>query len=547
MTCGGCGGERSMVNWLFGGLVLAPLMVALALPFLHRARARALHRLLAGVAALATACAAGLLFFIGERPALALNWLPGTGMMEFTLERAGLLATLTTSAIATIVFAGTARALRASEIRAWLRSIVLLISLAAANAAFLSAHFLARYVALEVVGLGIALAALIELGGLRGLRRGGLVYLLLRVGDAGLLTAILLLSARTGTLEIGPALAAAPALSARALGWVIAGFALAVAVKIGLWPFHIWVRAGQRLSQPTYLWLYATVMPNLGLYLLYRIAPLTALPGPLNTGLLIVGASSGLAALAIMLFWPLPDLYPVYVMAAQGGLALVIAAGGAGHVLPWSVPVFSAVRLGLWGAARLQGAARVAVTALSGSALLLFWGWALTTVSLTPAALLAAGGLLALTLMWTLLALPQHTLRAAPAWLQRDWEEDSEAALTRFATRFHDLIEVQVLEHGLEILASGLMTLARRLYHLIEIGALERSVPESATGTQEATESASPTVAQEGLEGSVRGVVRLVRTMSLALRSLHVGRLRTNLLWVVLALFSMVLLLTLSG
>lgn len=535
-----------MVNWLFSGLVFAPLAAAALLPFLRRARVRILRRWLAGVAALATACAIGLLFFIGEAPAIAFTWLPGAGAMGFSLERAGLLAALATSATAALVFAATARTQREAGIGAWLSGMVLLIALAAANAAFLSAHFLARYVALEVVGLGIALAALIELGGMRGLRRGGLVYLLLRIGDAGLLAAILLLSARTGALEIGPALAAAPALSARALGWVTVGFALAVGVKIGLWPFHFWIRAGQSLSRPSDLWLYATVMPNLGLYLLYRIAPLLALPGPLNTALLLVGAISGGAALAVMLFWPLPELFPVYVMAAQGGLALVVAAGGGGAVLPWAILVFTAVRPLLWLASRTRGRARVAAVGLSGSALLLFWGWALTSVLLSSAALVAAGGLLALTLMWTLLALPKYTLRAAPAWLQRDWEDDSEAVLTRFATRFHDLVEVRVLERGLDALAAGLMTFAQRLYRLIEIGALERSVDESAAGVVEASETVYQKVEQDGLEGSVRGLVRVVRAGSYALRALHVGRLRANLVWVALVL-ALMLALVLTG
>jgi len=536
-----------MVNWLFGGLVFAPLAAAVLLPFLRRARARILRRWLAGVAALATACAIGLLFFIGETPTIAFTWLPGTGEMGFSLERAGLLAALATSATAAFVFAGTARTLREASISARLAGMVWLVTLAAANAAFLSAHFLARYVALEVVGLCIALAALIEIGEMRGLRRGGLVYLLLRIGDAGLLTAILLLGARTGTLEIGPALAAAPTLSARALAWVTAGFALAVSVKIGLWPFHFWVRVGQSLSRPSDLWLYATVMPNLGLYLLYRTAPLLALPGALNTALLLVGAISGGAALAVMLFWPLPELFPVYVMAAQGGLAMVVAAGGGGAVLPWAILVFTAVRPLLWLVSRMQGRARVATVGLSGSALLLFWIWALTATLLSPVALVAAGGLLALTLMWMLLALPKYTLRAAPAWLQRDWEDDSEAALTRFATRFHDLVEVRVLERGLDALAAGLMRFAQRLYRFIEMGVLEHGVDKSATGMIETSEAVYQTVEQDRLEGSVRGLVRAVRAGGHALRALHAGRLRTNLMWVALTLLTLVLMLVLTG
>ena len=150
-------------------------------------------------------------------------------------------------------------------------------------------------------------------------------------------------------------------------------------------------------------------------------------------------------------------------------------------------------------------------------------------------------------LAWMLLALPKYTLRAAPAWLQRDWEDDSEAALTRFATRFHDLVEVRVLERGLDALAAGLMRFAQRLYRFIEMGVLEHGVDKSATGMIETSEAVYQTVEQDRLEGSVRGLVRAVRAGGHALRALHAGRLRTNLMWVALTLLTLVLTLVLTG
>lgn len=509
-----------MATLLFIGLIGAPLVAAALLPLLRRAEGRTVWQALAAVAGLATLCAAGLLFFIGETPAVALTWLPGMGPLTFSLERAGLQAALATAATAALVFAGPARATCGAGAGDWLGGMVMLISLAAANAAFLSAHFLARYVALEVVGLGIALAALIELGGLEGLRRGGWVYLLLRLGDAGLLAAILLLLARTGTLEIGPALAAAPALEARTLAWVTAGFVLAVGVKVGLWPFHSWICAGRGLSRPTYLWLYATVMPNLGLYLLYRIAPLAALPGPLNTMLLLVGVGAGAAALAVSMIWPVAGMAPVYVMAAQGGLALVAAAGGAGKALPWALLVFTPVRALLWVASEAQGRVRALATGLSGGVLALFWSWVLWSMraELSLLALGAAGSIVVLTLAWTLRAALGQQERAASARLQRAWDDDPEAALVRFAQQLHGAVEVRFLEQSLENAAAGLLTVAIKLYRSVEHG---------------------------GLEEALRGVVRVIQAGSRELRGLHVGRLRANLLWVALALMLMVALLVL--
>jgi hypothetical protein len=102
---------------------------------------------------------------------------------------------------------------------------LLLLMLSAANIAFLSKNFLGRYVALEVVGLGIALAPLLEVR--EGARLARWVYLLLRLGDVGLLLAILVLHRAAGTLDINAALSASLTLPPALLAWIVGGFVLA--------------------------------------------------------------------------------------------------------------------------------------------------------------------------------------------------------------------------------------------------------------------------------------------------------------------------------
>jgi hypothetical protein len=68
-------------------------------------------------------------------------------------------------------------------------------------------------------------------------------------------------------------------------------------VKLGGWPFHLWSRAGRGLSLASQAWLYATLVPNLGAYLLYRVTPLLAVAGLLRTPLLWLGASCALIAI----------------------------------------------------------------------------------------------------------------------------------------------------------------------------------------------------------------------------------------------------------
>ena len=331
--------------------LLAGALVAVALRRAHPSTARRVALTATGLTAL---CALALLPHAGDTPAITVEWLPGAGSMGLTTGATGLYAVLVTSWGAFLVLlapplssppmggrdGGKApnRGERGggSAERPPLSGAVMLLALAATNVAFLTDHFLARYVALEVVALCIALAPLVEMRNSAGIRLAWKSYLLLRLGDAGLLATILILEAVSGTLSIGPALelalssieGAGGAMDGVRLGWVVAGLVLAVWVKLGIWPFHLWSQPGRRLSLASQTWLYATVMPNLGLYLLYRITPLLALAGPLRTAALWLGA--GGAALAALIALTQADVRGamVYVGAAQSGLALFVAASG---------------------------------------------------------------------------------------------------------------------------------------------------------------------------------------------------------------------------
>lgn len=211
----------------------------------------------------------GLLFF-GEQEILLPVWLPGTGNMSLHTGGVGSYAAvmITGTALLTVLVAPPGRPIIYS---------LLLVALAGANGALLAGHFLIRYVALETVGLCVAAAPIATLSNREGMQRTGFVYVLLRLGDAGLLTAILILAKASGSLVISTALAAGPELSGADLVWTVAGLALAVWVKCGIWPLHGWLAAAAGLDQVTNAWLYGATMQSLGLYLLYRVTPLMAL------------------------------------------------------------------------------------------------------------------------------------------------------------------------------------------------------------------------------------------------------------------------------
>ncbi|MDY6875374.1 MAG: proton-conducting transporter membrane subunit [Chloroflexota bacterium] len=320
----GCGAD--VVDMLSMGLVTLPLLAgAWVAVTLQRAHPSTAHRVALTATGLTALCTLALLPCTGDDPAITVEWLPNAGSMGLTTGATGLYAALVTSWAAFLV---SLDATSRSAERPPLSAAVTLLALAATNVAFLTDHFLARYIALEIVALCIALVLLVEVRNSAGVHLAWKSYLLLRLGDAGLLTAILILEDASGTLSIGPALEAGGALDGLRLGWVVAGLVLAVWVKLGIWPFHLWSQPGRRLTLASQAWLYATVMPNLGLYLLYRVTPLLVLAGPLQTTALWLGA--GGAALATLIALTRADVRGalVYVGAAQGGLALFVAASG---------------------------------------------------------------------------------------------------------------------------------------------------------------------------------------------------------------------------
>jgi len=318
------------ITIIIGFPFLASALVAMASRYIHRLTA---YRLTLSAIGLTGLLVLALLFHPGNGSHITIEWLPGSGPMGVTTGTSSVYAVLVTTWAGFLALLGTAS--RSSEFRP-LSGAVMLLALTSANIAFLADHFLARYVALEIVALCVALTPLIEVRDPASTRLAWNVYLLLRIGDAGLLAAILILGNASGTLSIDPALESVLSSMGRTggeldtvgLGWMVAGFILAVWVKLGGWPFHLWTQTGRRLSLASQAWLYAAIVPNLGAYLLYRVTPLLALAGPPQMATLWLGA--GAAALAALIALTQSDVRAalVYVGAAQGGLALFTAAIG---------------------------------------------------------------------------------------------------------------------------------------------------------------------------------------------------------------------------
>lgn len=148
-------------------------------------------------------------------------------------------------------------------------------------------HLLARIVLLDLTAVAVAVA-LFYATALSGaqyplLRR----YLVFRLGDMGLMLMALLLWRVADTWLIEAMFARAHTLHALPRAMAALGGLVAVAVKLGLPPFHRWFYDAARLPRPLALWLTGAVLPLLGAYLAYRMRPL------------LVGQPMGIAATAL--------------------------------------------------------------------------------------------------------------------------------------------------------------------------------------------------------------------------------------------------------
>jgi hypothetical protein len=418
-------------------------------------------------------CALGLLPFAGQTPPLSMTWLPTAGTLRLSLGTTSLYSIAATALAAAALFV---LPTIGSGVRGRTGGL-LLLALAAGNLAFLADHFLLRYVALEVAGLCIAAAPLLAGSGRARFGQATHVYVLLRLGDAGLLVAILLLG-RAGTLEIAPALANFAALEGAA-AWVVGGFFLAVAVKLGLWPFHTWMAPGALPSRSAHAWLYATLMPNLGLYLLYRVAPLPAASPLLRTALLGAGLVSGLITAWALWRRPEPSLRAARLTALLHSLVWCLALLLEAKVAWWGLLALSAVRLPLYLRSPRPEAADGRV----------------------PAAEPALDG----------------NLRRLARWI-------------------YGGVETGGLERLVVGVSAGLVGVARWLYTHVERGMLDQGLESLTQRTVAVTEETYVVLEQRGLEGLFHTVARTLLAGSARLRRWHTGRLRVNLWWLILSL-----------
>ncbi len=402
----GCGVD--VMSGLIVGVVGLPLLTAGAVLALYR-RPRLARAVALGGALLGALAASWLLSLIGQGTLVTFDWIPGIGSMGFYAGATGIYLTLLTawSALLCLLYAAL------DETLSPVATALGLFATSSGTAAFAFDHFLARYVALELTALCAVLLLVAERPAPEGPRRAWSGYLVLRLGDAGLLAAILLLLRHSGTFAINTALECGAALPPAVLLPIAAGSLLAVWVKTGSIPFHTWLAQGTRLSWPVLALVYATIIPNLGGYLLYRVAPLLMGAGALRQTVLWLGAAVALLAMGLALTRQDLKRALLYVVVAQGGLALSLAAADAPEAMLMCLLGQTPVRLLLFlgaGAAEATGRGRlVPLVVAFGLGGLTLVGLTLVTVWWARQAggnpaLVVAEAVVALTAVWAVRA-----------------------------------------------------------------------------------------------------------------------------------------------
>jgi len=286
------------MSGLLAGLVAGSFVSSLAL-LASRRHARLASRL-AKVSSFGLAVLSLLLLFqAGDGASARMARIPGTEGAALVLKPPGAyLAIMAFGALALTQISHVGRFSSEGGAPCWPALAHLMCGLAVV--ALTVDQFLVRYIVLELIALCtiIALAFGLPMGrhDLLLWRR----YLQFRLGDIGLILAILLLQRASGTFLIDEMLARATHLLPREQIPIALGGLLAVWVKMGLPPFHGWVIDSSLLPWQARTWVAGAALPLLGAYLLYRLRPVLLALGA--TPLLMVAG-------VVVLIWASGKIY----------------------------------------------------------------------------------------------------------------------------------------------------------------------------------------------------------------------------------------------
>ena len=258
-----------LAGWL---MLLLPYAGAALVPLLNFLSSRLVpyFAVLVGLAASVVA------FFVLGAPNTAstsINWLPGVLKTGLSLDALSVVPALIATWIGFLVLIYSLGYMRGEENLSRYYSLTLLF-IGSMVGMSMADNFLALFFFWEV--MGVCSYALIGFfyKDPKAAAAGVKAFLTTKIGDVGLITAILLLYANTGTFAIGSNLEMAASLGAPILGLVSFGFIMGAVGKSAQLPLHVWLPDAMEAPTTISALIHAATMVNAGVYLLARVSPL---------------------------------------------------------------------------------------------------------------------------------------------------------------------------------------------------------------------------------------------------------------------------------
>ena len=388
-------------------------------------------------------------------------------------------------------------------------AIFISIALSAGCLAFYSGQFMMRYIALEVVGLLVALTAIVSFANLLPF---GVIFLILRLGDLSMLAAILILYQPTRTLDINTVINQASQMPLNSQAWVLAGFLFAVIVKVALFPMGGWLQIARENKQFITIWISAILMPAMGYYLLLRIVPIFQYQSVFQI-VTLAGASALLLAIMLVSYLRVIPFTPfMLVNSVLSAMAILLAA----YLSPFLFALYLLAAFSARIALLYQERVQFSLPPLGSAILLLALNTAFLVAGrqqLPMPAILAWISLTLLASIW-LYIMGTRALITKP-WQEVSVQPEERIPLTLFTYQiagwlYHQL-EIGVFHDGLVKVRDGFIQAADWLYTNVE-GGMEKIWTKLGSGLIRISKSALRQEEQvshkanEGIQTALRSI-----------------------------------------
>ena len=155
-------------------------------------------------------------------------------------------------------------------------------------------------------------------------------FIVTRVGDFGLLGAVILLFTQTGTLDIGSLhiLATSGALAGSVLSWATIGILMGAMGKSAQFPLHVWLPDAMEGPTPVSALIHAATMVAAGVFLIARMYPLFEYSPNLKIVAIVGGFTAIFAATMALVMTDIKRVLAYSTISQLGYMLLGLGVGG---------------------------------------------------------------------------------------------------------------------------------------------------------------------------------------------------------------------------